>query len=164
MKIKLNFTEEHIALIKALNFERIDVESIIKSFEQYNKKVEIVNETTNKPQECTLGEVLDTYHINIDSIYGVDTYNLWGGTYIWEQMAYILGINDHVIKGTEEDPTGPKYPEEDMEHMRDLDAYIIGNLEYIFTLLIQFCTEGIQPGVTYWCYDYEKIWHKEENN
>lgn len=164
MKIKLKFTDEHIALIKALNFERIDVDSIIKSFEQYNKKVGIVRENMTEPEEYTLGEILDTYHINIDSIYGVDTYNLWGGTYIWEQMAYILGIHDHVIKGTEEDPTGPKYPEEDMEHMKDLDVFIIGNLDNIFTLLIQFCTEGIQPGVTYWCYDYEKIWHKEVNN
>jgi hypothetical protein len=162
MKIKLTFTEEHIALIKALNFEKIDVNDIIKSFEQYNEKVIYVK--NNNKVEATLGDILNEYRINIDSIYGVDNFNLWGGTYIWEQMAYILGIQDHVIKGTEEDPTGPKYPDEDMEHMKELDMFILTHLEHIFQLLLQFCTEGIQPGVTYWCFDYEKIWHKEKDS
>ena len=161
MKIKLTFTEEHIALIKALNFEKIDVNEIIKSFEQYNEKVIFVKNNNNV--DATLGDILNEYRINIDSIYGVDNFNLWGGTYIWEQMAYILGIHDHVIKGTEEDPTGPKYPDEDMEHMKELDMFILTHLEHIFQLLLQFCTEGIQPGVTYWCFDYEKIWHKEKS-
>lgn len=208
MKIKLTFTDEHIALIKALNFERIDVDAIVRSFEQYNEKVKIISDvedmcqtirhkvirdakniTTvqkllkqgkldeetamnypthnydaivrNHIQECALGDIFDKYRITIDSLYGFDNFNLWGGTYIWEQMAYILGIYNHVIKGTEEDPTGPKFPEEDMEHMKDLDAFILTHLEHIFQILLQFCTEGIQPGVTYWCYDYEKIWHKE---
>ena len=161
MKIKLTFTEEHIALIKALNFEKIDVNEIIKSFEQYNEKVIYVK--NNNKVDATLGDILNEYRINIDSIYGVDNFNLWGGTYIWEQMAYILGIQDHVIKGTEEDPTGPKYPDEDMEHMKELDMFILTHLEHIFQLLLQFCTEGIKPGVTYWCFDYEKIWHKEED-
>lgn len=162
MKIKLTFTEEHIALIKALNFEKIDVNEIIKSFEQYNEKVIYVKNNNNV--DATLGDILNEYRINIDSIYGVDNFNLWGGTYIWEQMAYILGIQDHVIKGTEEDPTGPKYPDEDMEHMKELDMFILTHLEHIFQLLLQFCTEGIQPGVTYWCFDYEKIWHKEKDS
>lgn len=195
MKIKLQFTEEHIALIKALNFERIDFDSIIRTFEQYNQQVTIVPDVDSlvnavenaakydiatQPSRSTtpilskydkiingntsklnLGDVLEKYRITIDSVYGLDNFNLWGGTYIWEQMAYILGIYDHVIKGTEEDPTGPKFPEEDMEHMKDLDAFIITHLNHIFQILLQFCTEGIQPGVTYWCYDYENIWHKE---
>lgn len=158
MKKKLTFNEEHIALIKALNFQQIDFDEIIKSFEQYNTKVSIVE---NSVVDCTLGDILDNYRINIDSVYGLDNYNLWGGTYIWEQIAYIIGIQDHVIKGTEEDPTGPKYPIEDMEHMKDLDSFIITHLKDIFDILLQFCTEGIQPGVTYWCYDYQGIWHKE---
>ena len=70
MKIKLNFTNEHIALIKALNFTKFD-----------------------------------------DSHYGIDNYNIWGGTFIWEQMAYILGYQDAIIPSTMEDPTGPKFYE-----------------------------------------------------
>lgn len=150
MKIKLNFTNEHIALIKALNFTKFD-----------------------------------------DSHYGIDNYNIWGGTYIWEQMAYILGYQGAMIPSTMEDPTGPKFYElvytgidengkriitldeneakerglEQMnvlEHLRDLDAYMITNLKHIMDLLLQFCTEGIQAGVTYWAYNYQGIWHKEE--
>ena len=150
MKIKLNFTNEHIALIKALNFTKFD-----------------------------------------DSHYGIDNYNIWGGTYIWEQMAYILGYQGAIIPSTMEDPTGPKFYDlvytgidkngkriitldeneakelglESMnvlEHLRDLDAYMITNLKHIMDLLLQFCTEGIQAGVTYWAYDYQSIWHKEE--
>ena len=56
---------------------------------------------------------------------------------------------------------GPRYPDEDMEHMKDLDSWFITNLSNIMEILIQFCTEGIQAGVTYWCYDYQHIWYKE---
>lgn len=161
MKIKLTFTEEHIALIKAIDFKKIDFEEVLKSFNQYDEKVEIM-QPNGMAKSYTLGDILDDYRINIDSIYGVDNFALFGGTYLWEQMAYILGLQDHVIKGTEDDPMGPKFPEEDMEYMRDLDAFIVTHLEHIFQLLIQFCTTGIQAGVTYWCYDNEHIWHIEE--
>jgi hypothetical protein len=149
MKIKINFTDEHIALIKALNFTKFD-----------------------------------------DSHYGIDNYNIWGGTYIWEQMAYILGYQGAMVPTTMEDPTGPKFyktvwtgldesgrrfvvvdkPQDTtgleemdvLEHMKDLDSFMITNLPYIMDILLQFCTEGIQAGVTYWAYDYQRIWHKEE--
>lgn len=121
MKIKLTFTPDHIALIRALNFEKFD-----------------------------------------DNHYGLDNYCLWGGTYIWEQIAFILGIHDHAYPETLEDPTGPKFPPEDMERMRDLDSFMVEHLQHIEEILHQFCTEGIQPGVTYWCYDYQRLWHKEE--
>lgn len=150
MKVRLTFTNEHIALIKALNFTKFD-----------------------------------------DSHYGIDNYNIWGGTYIWEQMAYILGYQNAMVPSTMEDPTGPKFyksvwtgldengkrvvvtdKEEGeklgfeeidvLEHFKDLDSYMITNLTYIMDILLQFCTEGIQPGVTYWAYDYQRIWHKEE--
>ena len=187
-KIKLTFTDEHIALIKALNFSQIDVNEIIKSFEQYNKEVLIINdpdkfyenikdiqtkiinkETTpsminpikSGVEEISIGEILYRNHIDIDNIYGIDNFNLWGGTYLYEQMAYILGISDRVIPETLEDPMGPRYPDEDMEHMKDLDCWFINNLSNIMEILIQFCTEGIQPNVTYWCYDYQHIWYKE---
>ena len=158
MKIKLCFTDEHIALIKAIQFEQINFNEIIKSFSQYDTKV-LMGHTEDDIKECSLGDILDKYRIEIDSVYGIDTFNLWGGTYVWEQMAYILGLNEHVIEGTEADPTGPKYPDEDMEHMKDLNSFIITHLEHIFEILLQFCTEGIKPNVTYWCYDYERIWH-----
>ena len=150
MKITLNFTDEHIALIKALNFTKFD-----------------------------------------DSHYGIDNYSLWGGTYLWEQMALILGYQGAIIPSSIEDPTGPKFYKtcytgldengrrvittnkeeaeklgmteiDVLEHLRDLDSYVITNISYIMDIVLQFCTEGIQPGVTYWAYDYQRIWHKED--
>ena len=88
---------------------------------------------------------------------------------------------------TTEDPTGPKFYDvvytgldengkriisvdereglekiNVLEHLKDLDSFMITNLPYIMDILLQFCTEGIQSGVTYWAYDYQRIWHKEE--
>lgn len=161
MKIKLTFTEEHIALIKALDFNQIDFAEILKSYDQYNHRTRM--EVRGETVDCTVGDVLEKYHIGIDSIYGFDNFNLWGGTYLWEQIAWIIGIHDHAYPETLEDPAGPKFPPEDMEHMIELDSFIVTHLKHIIDLLLQFCTEGIQPGVTYWCYDHQNIWHKEDN-
>lgn len=76
MKIKLKFTEEHIALIKALKFERIDFEEILKSFSQYDNIVKFTDDNGVQIQG-RLSDVLDKYHISVDSIYGIDNYNLW---------------------------------------------------------------------------------------
>lgn len=97
-----------------------------------------------------------------DSRYGFDNYCLFGGTFLYEQMALILGVADQVIPGTEESVYGPQYPDELMERFNDLDAFIVTNLPYIIDILTQFCTEGIQTGVEYWCNDMERIWHKKE--
>lgn len=175
MKKKITFTEEHIALIRALNFTNIDFDEVLKSYEQYNVKTAMVADGcqtitqdsdvyTENGQivECTVGDILNRYNISIDSIYGLDNYNLWGGTYLWEQIAWIIGIHDHAYPETLEDPTGVKFPPEDIEHMKELDSFIVSHLKDIIDILLQFCTEGIQPGVTYWCYDYQGIWHKED--
>lgn len=97
-----------------------------------------------------------------DAQYVVDTYSLWGGSYIYEDMAYILGMMDHMIPGTIEDVDGPKFDEEAMAKFTVLDEFIVENIGNIEGILHQFCTEGIQPGVTYWCNRNEGIWHKEE--
>ena len=178
MKIRLKFTDEHIALIKAIDFKQVDVKEIINTFSVIDKEVSVieggngvVTDTGNGKTkvydksavyEYRLADLLERFHIDFDNIYGIDNFNIWGGTYIWEQIAYIIGIHDHMLKGTEEDPDGPKFPEEDMEHMRELDSFIVTNLLYIEQILHQFCTEGIQAGVTYWAYDYQMIWHRAD--
>lgn len=160
MKIKLKFTDEHIALIRALDFKKIDIREIVDRFSVVDDEVSVVED--GRVVEYRVGDIMDRLHIDSDNLYGIDNFNLWGGTYIWEQMAYILGIYDRVIESTKEDPDGPKFPEEDMEHMRDLDCFIVSNLVYIEQILHQFCTEGIQPGVTYWAYDHQLIWHRAD--
>lgn len=97
-----------------------------------------------------------------DANYTIDTYDLFGGTYLYEDMAYILGLMDKVKPETIEDPDGPKFDDETMEHLQELDSFIIDNFQHIEDILHQFCTEGIQPNVTYWCSQNEGVWHKEE--
>lgn len=195
MKVKLKFTDEHIALIKAMNFGKVDFKEIVNTFSVVDHNVRVVEGESGHEViiPYRIGDILDRFDIGFDNIYGLDTYNLWGGTFLWEQMAYILGYQGAIVPSTMEDPTGPKFyktvwtalddngrrivltDEEKkksdvvgfeeidvLEHMKDLDSFIITNLPYIMDILLQFCTEGIQPGVTYWAYDYQRIWHKEE--
>ena len=187
MKIKLNFTDEQIALIKAMDFTKLDIREIMNSYNFVDNVIKVYDQEIQDYTEYRIGEILDKSHVSIDGVYGFDTFNLWGGTYVWEQMAYILGYQGAIVPSSLEDPTGPKFyelvytgldengrrvislEEQDglepinvLEHLKDLEVFIIHNLENIMTLILQFCTEGIQPGVTYWAYDYQRIWHKEE--
>lgn len=98
-----------------------------------------------------------------DELFAIDTYDLFGGTFLYEDMALILGYMDKVIPGTMEDADGPKFDDETLAHLNELDSYIVENIQHIEDILHQFCTEGIQEGVTYWCNPSEGIWHKEEN-
>ena len=97
-----------------------------------------------------------------DANYTIDTYDLFGGTYLYEDMAFILGLMDKVIPGTMEDADGPKFDEETLSHLVELDSFIIENFQHIEDILHQFCAEGIKPGITYWCNLNEGVWHKEE--
>lgn len=97
-----------------------------------------------------------------DSRYGIDNYNLFGGTFLYEQMALILDKADQVIPGTEESIYGPQYPDEIIDYFNELDSFIVANLPYIIDILTQFCDEGIKPGVEYVCVDRERIWKKNE--
>lgn len=101
-------------------------------------------------------------HFNFERIsdrhYGLDTYGLWGGTYLYEQMAYILGYQDKVIPETIESNLGARYEKEYEERMMEYDSFILENLVFIEEILHQFCDKGgIKPGI-YSCIDYERIW------
>lgn len=168
-KRKITFNEEHIALIKAMLFEKLENNysvvsasenlEIVKSFgKNYTVGIYPDNET---PIPCK-GKVRIEPESNFgDNHFGVDTYQLYGGTYLYEQMALILGKSDKVIPETLEDPMGPSYDDETMEHFIELDCFIRKHLTDIFEILLQYCDEGIKTGVTYWCYDNEHIWKKE---
>lgn len=93
-----------------------------------------------------------------DYQYGLDTYSLWGGTYLYEQMALILGYQDKIIPQTLEDPMGVRYEEEYEKKMIEYDEFIIENLKSIEEILHQFVDKGgIKPGI-YTCVDYIRIW------
>ena len=92
-----------------------------------------------------------------DSKVGFDNYGLYSESHLFDFMALVLGLQDHVIKGTEENPLGAEYDEEAMDYMHEIDSFIVENLEYIEEILHQFCDVGIKPG-KYSCLAYQRIW------
>lgn len=99
-------------------------------------------------------------HIN-DVYVGFDTFNPYGGSYLMENLAMILGNFDKAIEGTEKDYDGRKFGLELEQEMLKLHMYLIDNFEYILSILIQFASEGIKPG-TYTALDYQLIWEYKQ--
>lgn len=96
-----------------------------------------------------------------DKHYGLDTYGLWGGTYLYEQMANILGYQDKMIPESSESCFGARYEKEYEDKMVEYDTFILENLVFIEEILHQFCDQGgLKPGV-YSCIDYVRIWSYE---
>lgn len=86
----------------------------------------------------------------------------YGGTYIIEDMALILGYLKDAYPGTEEDPDGRKFPKDIEDHMWELHDYIWNNMDYIMSLVLQFIEKGgLTPG-KYQCIDRVKVWTKKE--
>lgn len=93
-------------------------------------------------------------------VYSVNS--LWGGSYLFEDMALILGFYDEQIQGTEEDYTGRRYSEDKEKYMLSLYDWFKANLLYIESLVHQFSFKGgLTPGV-YKCIDYQLNWEKVE--
>lgn len=83
------------------------------------------------------------------------------GFHLLEDMAMALGIYDKKIKGTEDDPEGAAFNEEDTERMLTLHKYVVDNIQYIESLIHQYVTKGgLQVG-TYKAKDNELIWTRE---
>ena len=95
-----------------------------------------------------------------DSKVGIDSYGLYPESHLFDFMAVILGLQDHVIKGTEEKPMGAEYDEEATKKMFEIDEFIVENLEYLEEIVHQFCDIGIKPG-KYSCLAYNRIWRYE---
>ena len=92
-----------------------------------------------------------------DSKVGFDNYGLYPESHLFDFMALVLGLQDHKIAGTEENPLGAEYDEEETRKMHEIDGFIVENLEFIEEILHQFCDVGIKPG-KYSCLAYQRIW------
>jgi hypothetical protein len=91
---------------------------------------------------------------------GIDNYALFNESHPFELMARVLGLEDKIIEGTEENPLGAEYEKETMDKLIELDSYIVDNLTNIEEILHQFCDVGIKPG-KYTCLSYQHIWKYE---
>lgn len=96
----------------------------------------------------------NTIYVRTDHIFSA------GGLHLLEDMAMALGIYDKKIKGTEDDPEGAAFSDEDTEYMLKLHRYVVDNIFYIELLIHQYVTKGgLQVGV-YKCKDNELIFEK----
>ena len=167
-RLRIQFTDDIVKLVRNLRFGPIQAKFFVyprhesvEVEEVDNGRYNVITRTVSGEEEISPIEVVNSQDVG-DNLYGIDTYDLWGGTYIFEDMAYILGKMDRVIEGTLEDPDGPKFDEETTEYLHGLASFIIDNLSNIEEILHQFCTEGIRTDVVYTCKPNEHIWKIEE--
>lgn len=88
---------------------------------------------------------------------GFDTINPYGGDYLMEDLAMILGYWDKVTEGTELDYDGRKFGLENEIEMTNIHSYLMDNFVYIMSIIIQFVVEGVKPGL-YTSIDYNINW------
>ena len=69
--------------------------------------------------------------------YAIDYGSLYGGSYVFEDISYILGCYDKHIVGTEENPLGVQFPQEVEDYMWEIHTYIIDNIDGIEELVHQ---------------------------
>ena len=91
---------------------------------------------------------------------GYDSYSLWGGSFLFEDVALILGFYEESLPGTQDDYAGRRYSEEREKYMLELYSFFEENLFYIESLVHQFSTKGGLTTGTYKCIDYQLNWEK----
>ena len=167
-KVKIKFTEDQIKLIRNLRINPLDNKYHVTATNNKQDVQKVNNLKYNITAETDMGTQIIS-QINIEQnagfeneMVGIDTTNMWGGTFIFEDMAYILGLMDKFIPGTEENPLGPQYEEETMKYLMETAEWIVDHLKDIEEILHQFCTEGIRTDVTYVRNNNSDIWNKEE--
>lgn len=155
MIIKITLNQDHLRLIEAICFNRLEIENdkIVYSPEILSHKKKSLWKNLFKKEE---NNIVPHYE------WGIDQYGMFGGTFVMEDIARLIGKFDQFIPDTEFDADGKKYPPELTKYMADLYEYIYQNLEYIESLVHFYCTKGgLMPG-TYKCKDYEKNWTREK--
>lgn len=160
-KKTLTLTEEHIALISNIKFEKF----VFDDKEHYSQLKDLVSnlelskdKNVKELNDTTLNEI---YNFEPHSRFGwgCDQWNLFGGTYVLEDIAMILGYFNQALEDSENLASGRRFPIELENKMYDLYEYIIVNLEDIMTLIFTFLSTGITPGT----YEYTKSeWIKKK--
>ena len=165
---KLTLTEDLVKLIKNIKFEAFENGELFSTSKIHDAIVEIESDPEAQKK---FGKVRDALvraeeKLNIVSYqkdcyaWGINQWALFGGTYVMEDIALIIGRYEDYIKGTEESPQGREYPKELKEYMWGLYNTLVDNMEYIISLVLYYSDKGgISPG-TYKCKDTLKEWVK----
>lgn len=176
-RITLELTEEQLAVIRCMRFRKIDVKheraNLLRTVTDLDTIVERMGDKDDPKTELLRDGLYEVYKSMLrskqlaeedrDKYYGFDTYDLFNGMKPYEFLAFIFGDNDKIIKGTEEDYDGPKFPPDVIERYEGILGYIYDRLVDIEDLIHQRCDRGgIQAGVKYIALDHERIWRTEE--
>lgn len=164
---KLTLTEEHIRLIQNINFhafafgEELPVLPIIEALDEFNR---MDTKQANKLSKLRsylfdIKNRLNEYNDEASQNgWGVNQWNLFGGTYVMEDVALITG---HYYEAIDDGASGKVYPKELEDHMWELYMYIYDNMESIMKLVLwSISNGGLQPG-TYKTKDMGISWTKE---
>ena len=126
------------------------------------KRIKITNDILSLINNFHFEPLPDVDKEQYPLTYGLDLYNLYGGSYLFEDISLRLGRYEEYLNGTEEDPLGPRFEKPFEDYMLKLHDYITENLDYIMDLIIFYCNKGgIKVGV-YKCHDYAKDWWYDE--
>lgn len=99
------------------------------------------------PDHLLLIKNLRLRHLNPE-VFGIDMFSAFGGDYMNQDMAMILGYGNRIIPDTIGNPLGPVYEEEIETYLTTLAADFDEHLEDYFELMQQFCDQGgLKPGV-----------------
>lgn len=176
-RITLELTEEQIKVIRCLRFQKLDIKherkNLVKTVKELDETVRHMGDEDNPQVELVRGGLYDIYASIMrsqqiakedrDKYYGFDMYELFGGMTPYEFLAFILGRQDEIIPGTEEDYDGPKFPPKVIEEFEEIIGHIYDRIVDIEDLIHQRCDRGgIQPNVKYIALDHERIWRTEE--
>jgi hypothetical protein len=90
--------------------------------------------------------------------WGINQWNMFGGTYVMEDVALITG---HYGEAIGDGASGKVYPKELEDHMWELYLYITNNMEWVMRLVLwSISNGGLTPG-TYKTTDKGINWTRE---
>jgi hypothetical protein len=165
---KITLTNEHILLIQNIDFhafefgEELPIEPIIDAMNEIKEmpKNEAKKFSRLNSILFDIKNRLNEYNDEASQNgWGINQWNMFGGTYVMEDVAMITGHYDEAI--SDDGASGKEYPKELEDHMWDLYLYITNNMEYIMKLVLwSISNGGLTPG-TYKTTDKGISWTKE---
>ena len=93
--------------------------------------------------------------------FGIDYNSIYGGSFLLEDLAQILGHADDFLPDSLENPTGYRYPAEIEEKMLSAHTFVMENLRAIEEIVHQFVVKGGITAGTYKCDHKIRLWEKE---
>ena len=164
---RITLTDEHIKLIQNIDFhafefgEELPIQPIMDAMEEIE---------TMKPEDEKKFSRLHSKLFDIrnrlneyndeesQNGWGVNQWNMFGGTYVMEDVALITG---HYGEEIDDGAMGKVYPKELEDHMWELYLYITNNMEHIMRLVFWSISNGGLTAGTYKTTDKGISWIKE---